>query len=68
MKNLLLVFLCFQLFSYSWCDTPNGPLVTIPTLGQIRGFQMTSAAGRDFYAYRGIPYAKPPVGDLRFSV
>ncbi|XP_046452283.1 venom carboxylesterase-6-like [Daphnia pulex] len=46
---------------------PVGPVATIPTLGQVRGSQMTSQAGRSFYAFRGIPYAKPPVGDLRFS-
>ncbi len=47
---------------------PVGPVATIPTLGQVRGSQMTSEAGRSFYAFRGIPYAKPPVGELRFSV
>ncbi len=47
---------------------PVGPVATIPTLGQVRGSQMTSQVGRSFYAFRGIPYAKPPVGDLRFSV
>ena len=47
---------------------PVGPVATIPTLGQVRGSEMTSEAGRSFYAFRGIPYAKPPVGELRFSV
>ena len=47
---------------------PVGPVATIPTLGQVRGSQMTSEAGRSFYAFRGIPYAKPPVGELRFRV
>lgn len=47
---------------------PVGPVATIPTLGQVRGSEMTSEAGRSFYAFRGIPYAKPPIGDLRFRV
>lgn len=42
--------------------------VTIPSLGQIRGSVMHSGTGRKIAAFRGIPYAKPPVGDLRFKV
>ncbi|XP_046451732.1 venom carboxylesterase-6-like isoform X1 [Daphnia pulex] len=41
-------------------------MVTIPKLGQVRGSKMVSVAGKMFYAFRGIPYAQPPVGDLRF--
>jgi hypothetical protein len=46
----------------------RSPLVTIPELGQVRGSKMVSSSGRNFYAFRGIPYAKPPIGDLRFRV
>ena len=49
-------------------NEPVEPLVTIPTLGQVRGSLMTSAGGQQFLAFRGIPYAKPPVGNLRFKV
>ena len=42
--------------------------INIPSLGQIRGSQMTSASGKNFHAFRGIPYAEPPIGDLRFRV
>ncbi|XP_021925827.1 venom carboxylesterase-6-like [Zootermopsis nevadensis] len=34
--------------------------------GAVRGSVMTSLHGRDFCSYRGIPYAEPPVGELRF--
>ncbi|XP_032786528.2 venom carboxylesterase-6 [Daphnia magna] len=44
----------------------RSPVVTIPALGQVRGSKMVSSSGRNFYAFRGIPYAKPPVGELRF--
>lgn len=37
-------------------------------LGRIKGLQMTSRDGRRFNAFLGIPFAKPPVGDLRFKV
>lgn len=46
----------------------RSPVVTIPALGQVRGSKMVSSSGRNFYAFRGIPYAKPPVGELRFRV
>lgn len=36
--------------------------------GQIRGSSMKSREGREFKAFQGIPYAKPPIGELRFKV
>ncbi|KAK5649283.1 hypothetical protein RI129_000312 [Pyrocoelia pectoralis] len=36
-------------------------------LGKIRGYYKKSAYGRTFSAFEGIPYAKPPIGDLRFE-
>ncbi|KAK3932195.1 Venom carboxylesterase-6 [Frankliniella fusca] len=35
--------------------------------GRISGKVLTSDGGRQYYAYLGVPYAKPPVGDLRFK-
>ncbi|XP_047482665.1 venom carboxylesterase-6-like [Penaeus chinensis] len=34
--------------------------------GKISGVKEISTKGKIFYTYRGIPYAKPPVGELRF--
>lgn len=37
--------------------------------GQVRGqLNATVDAKTPYYAFRGIPYAKPPIGDLRFRV
>lgn len=36
-------------------------------LGEIKGIQMTSRLGENFWAFRGIRYAKPPIGELRFQ-
>lgn len=43
------------------------PIVNVPSLGRLRGSRMSSAAGRMIDAFRAIPYAQPPVGDLRFK-
>nr|AJN91192.1 carboxylesterase [Cnaphalocrocis medinalis] len=42
------------------------PITKSPS-GQFRGSWMTSRRGRRFQAYRGIKYAEPPVGNLRFQ-
>ncbi|XP_055310975.1 juvenile hormone esterase-like [Sitodiplosis mosellana] len=37
--------------------------------GQVRGVQkLTLLKEIPFYSFKGIPYAKPPIGDLRFKV
>lgn len=41
-------------------DTKSGP---------VRGLlEISQRKSVEFYAFRGIPYAKPPVGDLRLKV
>ncbi|RZC33704.1 venom carboxylesterase-6-like [Asbolus verrucosus] len=42
------------------------PLVNIPTLGTVEGGYGESLEGRSFYAFEGVPYARPPVGKYRF--
>ncbi|VEN60258.1 unnamed protein product [Callosobruchus maculatus] len=42
------------------------PKVTIPQ-GTLQGSYKSSYNRRTFSAFEGIPFAKPPVGDLRFS-
>ncbi|XP_022222582.2 juvenile hormone esterase [Drosophila obscura] len=41
-------------------------LVITTALGKIRGTILPSQSGRNFFAFRGIPYAKAPVERLRF--
>ncbi|XP_067647504.1 juvenile hormone esterase [Eurosta solidaginis] len=48
-------------------DRELSDMVLTTALGKIRGTLLPSQAGRNFYAFRGIPYAKPPVGALRFK-
>lgn len=44
-------------------------LVKIPELGEVKGSSAVSAwTQRKFYQFRGIRYAEPPIGKLRFKV
>lgn len=36
--------------------------------GLLRGSTLKTRNGRDFKAFQGIPYAKPPINKLRFEV
>jgi hypothetical protein len=36
--------------------------------GRIKGHRLTTRKGREIFAFQGIPFAKPPVGNLRFQV
>ena len=44
----------------------NSPLVYTPN-GDISGTTLTSKHGRSILAFRSIPYAVPPINDLRYS-
>ena len=43
-------------------------LVVETSKGKIRGFVDRSILGDEYLAFKGIPFAKPPVGQLRFQV
>lgn len=45
-----------------------GPPTAETPLGRLRGHYLETRGGRKIAAFTGIPYAKPPVGDLRFKV
>ncbi len=43
-------------------------VVDTKTLGEIRGNVVTTSRGGDvYYSFLGLPYAQPPVGELRFK-
>nr|XP_056718847.1 fatty acyl-CoA hydrolase precursor, medium chain-like [Euleptes europaea] len=65
-KRVLLVLLIFAAWVAEGHD-PAPPEV-LTKYGRLRGQRVkVSAAERDVNVFLGIPYAKPPVGDLRFA-
>lgn len=49
------------------CLGSEYPEVNSP-LGRVRGYYRTTDGGRNISAFEGVPFAKPPVGELRFEV
>lgn len=47
--------------------TMSKPLVTVKE-GTLKGAVLKSALGLSYIAFRGIPFAAPPIGNLRFKV
>ncbi|KAG5677879.1 hypothetical protein PVAND_007596 [Polypedilum vanderplanki] len=45
----------------------NDILIAKTEYGKVRGKQTISALGTEYISFLGIPYAKPPVGSLRFK-
>lgn len=43
------------------------PTIATP-LGEIKGYYMKTRGGREISAYTAIPFAKPPLENLRFKV
>lgn len=41
--------------------------IVVTSLGKIKGKLTRSKQGKTVYAFKGIPFAQPPVGQLRFA-
>lgn len=68
--NLLLrIVFTFSVVVVFVCNvsSENQPVVTTP-LGEIKGYYMKTREGKEISAFTSIPFAVPPVGDLRFKV
>ncbi|KAJ8923391.1 hypothetical protein NQ315_001949 [Exocentrus adspersus] len=65
--KLLILFTFSAINLYATNAAAADPtLVSLPE-GQIRGHTLTSPNGNVYYAFQEIPYAAPPVGNLRFQ-
>ncbi|XP_054091914.1 esterase B1-like [Zeugodacus cucurbitae] len=46
--------------------TTNETTVVHTKYGQVKGVKRKTIYNHNFYAFEGVPYAKPPIGELRF--
>ena len=60
------VLLLLPLFA-AGSETQTLPIVVTKS-GLVQGTEETSFESRQFFSFRGIPYAEPPLGPLRFKV
>ncbi|XP_049851859.1 esterase FE4-like [Schistocerca gregaria] len=71
MPHIRIVYLAFALLICGLAKQTEGApriYVTVDTpLGPIRGRQLNTTTGNPVYTFKGIPYAEPPVGSLRFK-
>ncbi|KAK5648891.1 hypothetical protein RI129_003783 [Pyrocoelia pectoralis] len=65
MKTLLLILATLLIVILAFAKD-EGPIVKTP-LGEIKGHFTKTYMGRVLASFEGIPYAKPPVGKLRFK-
>lgn len=67
MKTTLSLLLLSILASKIATQDEHGPIIETPQ-GAIQGAWKLTISGRKVQAFMGVPYAKPPVGPLRFKV
>lgn len=66
---LILISLTFvNLFGFSSTFTSDELRVTLSNGNKLIGEYFESFSGRIIKGFTGVPYAKPPVGPLRFKV
>ncbi len=64
-RSWALISVCLASFMLNACGNGDGPEIRNTTYGVIRGTD--DSAGTGTYSWKGIPYAKPPVGALRWK-
>lgn len=66
---MLSVCLCFVVVVYSvrLCSSEED-LIVQTTCGRLRGVVTERVPGKRIHTFLGVPYAMPPVNDLRFEV
>lgn len=52
---------------YSMATHAQRPVINI-SQGVVCGVEETLPNRESFYSFKGIPYAEPPIGELRFEV
>ena len=69
-RHKMLTSLCMILFlnllKLGVCEEET--IIVNLSQGQLRGKVATTFRGLDYYSFQGVPYANPPIGELRFKV
>lgn len=68
MKLLFSLLLCLCLCDFLSARSSEVLKVKLPKSGTLVGRYLVSHHGKGIRAFLGVPYAEPPVGDLRFKV
>ncbi len=63
--SLLILLIAYGYNLYTNKKEPSPIIAT--KLGKIQGITSTSREGRQLYEFLGVPFAQPPVGQLRFE-
>lgn len=51
-----------------YCHRFNDNVTVTTKSGPVKGYKTKSTFDYEYYNFIGIPYAKPPIGELRFKV
>ena len=63
LSQLIVILSCLVFTSFA-CDS----CIVETKNGKLRGITQKSIEGFEFHSFLGVPYAKPPMGRLRFKV
>jgi hypothetical protein len=63
----LLVLILAITYNFYFTRKVYSPTIKIES-GELTGIVSESRNGRNYFSYFAIPYAQPPVGELRFEV
>ncbi|GAB6024164.1 hypothetical protein CHUAL_014232 [Chamberlinius hualienensis] len=66
MNRKMKIIFGLLMITFVAAQDPLSPIVSIPQ-GDLQGTIKFTPEGRQFYAFRGIPFGNPPVGDKRFK-
>lgn len=63
------LFLQLVIADKAWCESVVEETVVHVSQGKLMGMKLKSVNQKTpFYSFQGIPFAEPPVGELRFMV